>query len=82
MTGTEKELKLHHSTAFFRTFDGQPEMLLVHGCDGGAAYIIGAQELEAVAEQIRLLLQHNANVSWSPLASDPLDAQVGQPEEP
>jgi len=56
----EVSLRLRHSTAYFRVWDGGPEMLLEHGCDGGAAYVVGREELKAVAEQIRLLLQYNA----------------------
>lgn len=56
----ETALRLAHSTAHFRVWNGHPEMLLEHGCDAGAAYIVGRAELEAVAEQLRLLLQHNA----------------------
>ena len=67
----ETALMLAHSTAYFRVWNGQPEMLLQHGCDAGAAYIVGRAELEAVAEQLRLLLQHNAGAMR-------LDAAGGQ----
>lgn len=56
-TAIETELRLTHSTAYFRVWKGQPEMLLEHGCDAGAACIVGRAELEAVAEHLRLLLQ-------------------------
>lgn len=56
-------LLLAHSAVYFRVRNDQPEMLLEHGCDAGAAYIVGRAELEAVAEQLRLLLQHNAVVN-------------------
>lgn len=55
----EVTLKMQHSTAYFRCWQGQPEMLLEHGCDGGAAYIVGRFEIEAVFEQLRVLLQHH-----------------------
>lgn len=63
MTSRNPKLNLQHSTAVFRVWDGQPEMLLEHGCDAGAAYIVGVKELEAVAEQIHLLLQHSSSPS-------------------
>jgi hypothetical protein len=55
----KKTLSLQHATAYFRIFDGKPEMLLENGSQDGPAYVIGRAELEAVAEQIGLLLQHS-----------------------
>lgn len=59
MTIDEKALRLRHSTVIFRVWNGEPEMLLTHGCEEGAAYIVGALELESVAEQIRQHLQRS-----------------------
>ena len=53
------KLRLTHSTTYFRVWDGQPEMLIEHGCDSGAVYIVGRAELEAVAEKLRGLLQES-----------------------
>ncbi len=53
----EAVLSLSHSTAYFRVFRGQPEMLLEYGSADGPAYVAGREELEAVAEQLRVLLQ-------------------------
>lgn len=38
-------IRMQHSTAYLRHWNGQPQLIIEHGCDGGAAYIVGHREL-------------------------------------
>lgn len=54
---------MQHSTAYLRHWNGQPQLLLEHGCDGGAAYIVGHRELLKLVSGICDLLQSNAKLN-------------------
>lgn len=50
------ELRLKHSTAYFRILDGQPEMILEHGCDNGGCFVVGEIELRKILKEIERVL--------------------------
>ena len=49
-------LVLQHSTVHFRMSHGRPEVLIEHGCDGGAAYIFGREDISGLICHLQQLL--------------------------
>ena len=62
----DASIRLRHSTAYFRMFEGRPELLIENGSDDGPCYVVGRDELQAVAEQIQLFLHHNPILEGTP----------------
>lgn len=56
MKSAEARLPLRHATAYFRVWQGVPEMVLEHGCQGGGIYVVGREELLSIIAYAEALL--------------------------
>jgi hypothetical protein len=52
----EKQVRLMHSTAYFRLQNGCPEMIFENGYEGGSCYVVGSVELRKIVSEIEQLL--------------------------